>query len=154
MTDEQGARAIVSNVTASAVDSDVACHVEVTFVGTDGSPTNREEQSLQPGASASIAAKGARNLVRAKISIETGTDAHCDLLTRLEIYDLHTGTTFISIAPNPVNSPADLTTSSISRHKALKRSNSIRQPPAMLANPRAPGLERPRLQASPVGRPQ
>jgi hypothetical protein len=156
MTDDQGARAIVSNVTASAVDSDVACPVGVTFVDSDGSLTDREEQSLKPGASASIAAKGARNLVRARITIKTEIDAaqQCDLLTRLEIYDLHTGTTFISIAPNPVNSPADLTTSSISRHKALKRNNSIRQPPALLAHPRATGVERLHLPPAPVERPQ
>ena len=144
ITDDQGARAVVSNVTAPARNSNVACHVQVTFFGSDGSVIDREEQGLKPGASASIVAKGARALLRATISIEAGIDApkQCDLMARLEVYDLHTGTTFISIAPNPVSSPVELTTSSISGHKVLNRRNTIRQPPPILANQAAPGSAR------------
>jgi hypothetical protein len=93
--------------------------VEVTFYGSDGSVLNKEAQRLKAGASASMVAKAARALLRATVSIETDGDAsrQCDLIARLEVYDLHTGTTFISMAPNSVKSPLELdVTSSIPEH--------------------------------------
>lgn len=148
ITDDQGARAIVSNVRASARDSNVACHVQVTFYGPDGSVINKEEQQLKAGASASIVAKAARPLLRATVSIAVDSDASkpCDLMARLEIYDLHTGTTFISMAPTPVKSPVELDlTSSIpehanSEHKALNRRHRFRRMSRLVANQVAPAM--------------
>jgi hypothetical protein len=130
VTADQGARAIISNLAASASDSNVACHTQVTFYGTDGAVINKEEQALKPGASTSIVAKAPRGLLRATISIETGVDASepCDLIARLEIYDVHTGTTFISIAPDTVNSSVKPNvTSSVSGHKVLNRRHRFRR---------------------------
>jgi len=148
VTDDQGARAVVSNVSASASDSNAACHVQVTFYGSDGSVINKEERRLKAGASAAIVAKAARALLRATVSIEADGDAakHCDLMARLEIYDLHTGTTFISMAPNPIKSPVelDITSSisehSISKHKVLNRRHRFRRTPRLLANQAPPGV--------------
>ena len=107
VTADQGARAVISNLAASASDSNTTCHMQVTFYGSDGAIINKEEQALKPGASTSIVAKAPPGLLRATISIAAAVDASepCDLIARLEIYDVHTGTTFISIAPDTVNSP-------------------------------------------------
>ena len=124
VTADQGARAVISNLATSASDPNVACHMQVIFYGSDGAVINKEEQALKPGASISIVAKAPRGLLRATISIEAGVDASepCDLIARLEIYDVHTGTTFISIAPDTVNSSAKpMVTSSVSGPKVLER---------------------------------
>ena len=42
VTDDQGARAVVSNVSASASDSNAACHVQVTFYGSESAVINQE----------------------------------------------------------------------------------------------------------------
>jgi hypothetical protein len=107
VTADQGARLVVSNVAPSPSNSNVACHMQATFYGSDGAIINKEEQALKPGASTSIVAKAPRGLLRAIISIQASADASepCDLIARLEIYDVHTGTTFISIAPDTINSP-------------------------------------------------
>jgi hypothetical protein len=148
VTDDQGARAVVSNVSASASDSNAACHVQVTFYGSDGSVINKEERRLKAGASAAIVAKAARALLRATVSIEADGDAakHCDLMARLEISDLHTGTTFISMAPNPITSPVELDVTSsisehsISKHKVLNGRHRFRRTPRLLANQAPPGV--------------
>jgi hypothetical protein len=130
VTADQSARAVVSNLVASASDSNVTCHMQVTFFGSDGAVINKEEQALKPGASSSIVAKAPRGLLRATISIEAGVDASepCDLIARLEIYDVHTGTTFISIAPDTVNSSVKPNvTSSVSGHKVLNRRHRFRR---------------------------
>jgi hypothetical protein len=130
VTADQGARAVISNLATSASDPNVACHMQVIFYGSDGAVINKEEQALKPGASISIVAKAPRGLLRATISIEAGVDASepCDLIARLEIYDVHTGTTFISIAPDTVNSSAKPNvTSSVSRPKVRERRHRSRR---------------------------
>ena len=130
VTADQGARALISNLAESASDLNVACHMQATFYGSDGAIINKEERALKPGASTTIVAKSARGLLRATISIELGVDASepCDLIARLEIYDVHTGTTFISIAPDTVNSPVKPNaTSPVSGHKALGRRHPFRR---------------------------
>jgi hypothetical protein len=105
VTADQGARLVISNVAPAASNFNVACHMHATFYGSDGAVINNEEQALKPGASTSIVAKAPRGLLRAIISIEASVNASepCDLIARLEIYDVHTGTTFISVAPDTIN---------------------------------------------------
>jgi hypothetical protein len=107
VTADQGGRLVVSNVSPSQSNSNVACHMQATFYGSEGAVINKEEQALKPGTSTSIVAKAPPGLLRAIISIQASVDPSepCDLITRLEIYDLHTGTTFISIASDTINSP-------------------------------------------------
>jgi hypothetical protein len=130
VTADQGARLVISNVAPAASNFNVACHMHATFYGSDGAVINNEEQALKPGASTSIVAKAPRGLLRATISIEAGVDASepCDLIARLEIYDVHTGTTFISIAPDTVNSSVKPNVaSSVSGHKVLNRRHRSRR---------------------------
>jgi hypothetical protein len=143
LTDDQGARVVVSNVTVPPSDSNTACHVQVTFYGASGAVINTEEQALKAGATASIAAKASRGLLRATISTEAAVDASkpCDLISRLEVYDLHTGTTFVSIAPNLVNSSVELdVTSSIPGHKVINRRHRFRRTSRLFANQAALGM--------------
>ena len=77
------------------------------FYGSDGAVINKEEQALKPELDLNCC-RGSQEAC-STISIEAGVDASEPSaigLTRLEIYDVHTGTKyFISIAPDTSTAP-------------------------------------------------
>jgi hypothetical protein len=101
LTGGQGARAIVSNVLAPANGTELApCQVQVSFFGADGSligkPTTAQ---LKAGESISVPASNPSKLVRVVVSISEVVDPAkvCALRTSVEIFDVQTGTTFVSV---------------------------------------------------------
>jgi hypothetical protein len=75
--------------------------VHVKFFGSDGSQAGDVATlQLKPGESRSVTAPQLQHLLRASISTESDADAPkaCDLKTRVEVFDLQTGTTFVSVA--------------------------------------------------------
>jgi hypothetical protein len=126
VSDGQGARAVISNVSASGTDRDAApCKVQVRFFGPDGSLVgNAGQLQLRGGMSGSVTATASPPLVRATVSIDGSGDppSACELKARVEIFDLHTGTTFISVASDaPARATECSVTSSISDRSLWKR---------------------------------
>jgi hypothetical protein len=101
LTNDQGLRAIISNVLAPANGAHLApCQVQVSFFGADGSPIgNATTVQLKAGESASVSASHPSKLVRAIVSIGDVVDPPkvCALRTSVEIFDVQTGMTFVSI---------------------------------------------------------
>jgi hypothetical protein len=156
LTTGQGARAIISNVLASANGTDLApCPVRVSFFGADGSLIgDATKVQLKAGESTSVLASQPSQLVRATVSIGDVVDQAkvCELRTRVEIFDVQTDTTFVSVsgesiggnsecslsaAPTPVaardnvsgreNSDPIATTSSLSGSKVSPKNRSNRR---------------------------
>lgn len=142
VSDGQGARAVISNVSASETDRAVApCKIQVRFFGPDGSLVGDVgELQLKGGMSGSVTAAGAPPLVRATVSVDGSSDAStaCELRARVEIFDLHTGTTFISVAEDAPDRATECNTSSISDRrvskKKIKSSSSLGPITSHLAN--------------------
>ena len=105
----QSARAIISNVsTQDAGSTPAACQFQVRFFGPDGSLVgNAETVRLKPGESRSVTVSQVMQLLRASVSIDGDAEASktCELKARLEVFDLQTGTTFVSVAPDQSSSP-------------------------------------------------
>ena len=101
LTDAQGARAIISNVLATANGTHLApCQVQVSFFGADGSLIgNATTVQLKAGESTSVPASHPSKLVRAVVSIGDVVDPAkvCALRTSVEIFDVQTDTTFVSV---------------------------------------------------------
>jgi hypothetical protein len=101
LTNDQGVRAIISNVLAPANGARLApCPVQVSFFGADGSLIgNATTVQLKAGESTSVPASHPSKLVRAIVSIGDVVDPAkvCTLRTRVEIFDVQTGTTFVSV---------------------------------------------------------
>jgi hypothetical protein len=101
LTRDQGVRAIISNVLAPAkVNHLAACQVQVTFFGADGSLIgNATTVQVKAGESTSVSASNPSKLVRAIVSIGDVVDPAkvCVLRTSVEIFDVQTGTTFVSL---------------------------------------------------------
>ena len=101
LTDAQGARAIISNVLATANSTHLApCQVQVSFFGADGSLIgNATTVQLKAGESTSVPASHPSKLVRAVVSIGDVVDPAkvCALKTSVEIFDVQTDTTFVSV---------------------------------------------------------
>jgi hypothetical protein len=101
LTKDQGMRAIISNVLGPGNDSHQApCLVQVSFVAGDGSQIgNVTTVQLKAGESASVVALKPSKLVRASVSIGNVVDRAkvCALRTSVEIFDVQTDTTFVSI---------------------------------------------------------
>jgi hypothetical protein len=97
----QGARVIISNVLAPQNAGSLGpCQVHVSFFGADGSLLgNATTVQLKAGESASVPASQPSQLVRATISIDDVVDPAkvCELRTRIEIFDMQTNTTFVSV---------------------------------------------------------
>lgn len=121
----QGARAVVSNVID--VDKDVnsaPCQVQVKFFDPDGSLVgDATTLRLKAGESRSVAASQPSQLLRAAVSIDAGFDSAkvCDLKARVEIFDLQTGTTFISVAADPLDVAGECSIISAAEHKSSRR---------------------------------
>jgi hypothetical protein len=103
LTNGQGARAIISNVLAPANGADLApCQVQVSFflIG------NVTTVPLKAGESTSVLASQPSQLVRATVSIGDVVDPSkaCELRTRVEIFDVQTDTTFVSVPGESIGS--------------------------------------------------
>jgi hypothetical protein len=119
LVDGQGARAIVSNVLAPANGAHFApCQVQVSFVGADGSMIGKATMvQLKAGESTSVSASNPSKLVRAIVSIGDVVDPAkiCALRTSVEIFDVQTGTTLVSVPGESIGSENSVaTTSSLS----------------------------------------
>jgi hypothetical protein len=101
LTKDQGVRAIISNVLTPENGAHLApCQVQVSFFGADGSLIgNAMMVKLKAGESTSVVASRPSKLVRAIVSIDDAVDSAkaCALRTSVEIFDLQTDTTFVSI---------------------------------------------------------
>jgi hypothetical protein len=101
LTNGQGLRAVISNVLAPANGTQlVTCQVQVSFIGADGSLIgNATTVQLKAGESISVPASNPSKLVRAIVSIGGVVDPAkvCALRTSVEIFDLQTGMTFVSV---------------------------------------------------------
>lgn len=108
LADGQGVRAIVSNVLARTSATHLApCQVQVSFFGADGSPIDSATTvQLNAGESTSVPASRPSKLVRATVSIGDVVDPAnvCALRTSLEVFDVRTGTTFVTVPSEPVGS--------------------------------------------------
>jgi hypothetical protein len=124
LTNDQGARAIVSNVLVPADANRVTpCQVQVSFFGADGSLIgNATTLQLKAGESTSVTALRPSNLVRAVVSIGDVVDSAklCLLRTRIEIFDLQTGTTFVSVSGDSVGSECNASVGSGTTRRAPK----------------------------------
>ena len=111
LTDAQGARAIISNVLATANGTYLApCQVQVSFFGADGSLIgNATTVQLKAGESTSVPASHPSKLVRAVVSIGDVVDPAkvCALRTSVEIFDVQTDTTFVSVPGELIGSNSE-----------------------------------------------
>ena len=131
---DQSARVVISNVTAPRDGTNPSpCQVQVKFFGPDGSAAEEVAAlQLKPGESRSVAASHPPHLLRVSIGVESNveTSKACELKARVEVFDVQTGTTFVSVAADPSNSRSECAssptsaqdiTSSIGRRRASRR---------------------------------
>ena len=115
LTKDQGLRAIISNVLATANGTHLApCQVQVSFFGADGSLIgNATTVQLKAGESTSVPAAHPSKLVRAIVSIGDVVDPAkvCALKTSVEIFDVQTGLTFVSVPGESIGSNSECSVS-------------------------------------------
>jgi hypothetical protein len=115
LSNGQGARAIVSNVLAPANGSRIApCQMQVRFFGADGSLIGKATTAqLKAGESISVPAQNQSKLVRAVVSIDDVVDPAkvCALRTSVEIFDVETGTTLVSVPGESIGSNSECSVS-------------------------------------------
>ena len=115
LTKDQGLRAIISNVLAPANGTVLAsCQVQVSFFDADGSPVgDATTVQLKAGESTSVPASHPSKLVRAVVSIGDVVDPAkaCALRTSVEIFDVQTDTTFISVPGEFIGSSSECSVS-------------------------------------------
>ena len=100
LTKDQGVRAIISNVLVPANSHLAPCQVQVSFFNADGSLIGiATTVQLKAGESTSVSASHPSKLVRAIVSIGDVADPEtmCALRTSIEIFDVQTDTTFVSV---------------------------------------------------------
>src|SRR6202047_2819188 len=129
LTNGQGLRAIVSNVIAPASnDTQLApCQVQVSFIRADGSLLGSVTRvQLKAGESTSVSASQPSKLVRAIVSVGDVVDSAkvCALKTSVEIFDMQTGVTFVSV---PGESTGDCSVSAPPAHIAARKNISVRE---------------------------
>jgi hypothetical protein len=152
---DQGMRVVVSNVLVPANGTHLApCQVQVRFFSADGSLIGGATTvQLKAGESTSVSASNPSKLVRATVNIGDVVDSAklCSLKTSVEVFDVQTGVTFVSIPGESVdgNAERDETVSSMLRTE--RKSLSGRKNPTPVANSsmRSGGTVSPRS-ASPV----
>lgn len=114
---DQSARVVMSNVTAAGSDTTLPpCQALVKFFGPDGSLVGEVARiQLRPGESRSIAVSHPLRLLRASVALESEveTPKACELKARVEVFDLQTGTTFVSVAAEPSGSRSECTTAAV-----------------------------------------
>ena len=115
LTKDQSVRAIISNVLAPANGAHLApCQVRVSFFGADGSLIgNATTVQLKAGELISVPASQPSKLVRATVSIGDVVDPAkvCALRTSVEIFDVQTGTTFVSVPGESIGSNSECSVS-------------------------------------------
>ena len=107
LTKDQGVRAIISNVLESEDGIHLApCPVQVSFFGADGFLIGKATTvQLKAGESISVQAANPSKLVRATVSIGDVNPARaCALRTSIEIFDVQTDTTFVSVPGESIGS--------------------------------------------------
>src|SRR5258708_33418491 len=108
LTDAQGARAIISNVLATANGTHLApCQVQASFFGADGSLIgNATTVQLKAGEPTSVPASHPSKLVRAVVSIADVVDPAkvCALRPSVARFDVQTDTTFVSVSGELIGS--------------------------------------------------
>jgi hypothetical protein len=111
LTDGQGARTIISNVRVAENSVRFApCQVWVSFFGADGSLIgNATAVQLKAGESTSVPALRPSKLVRAVVSIGNNVDSAkvCALRTSVEIFDVQTGTTLVTVPGDSIGSDSE-----------------------------------------------
>jgi hypothetical protein len=165
VTKDQGVRVIVSNVLVPANDIRPApCQVQVSFFGPDGSPIGSAAMvQLKAGESASVVASQPSKLVRSVVSIGNVADPAkvCALRTNVEIFDVQTGTTFVSVPGESISGSTECSVSPASalllaRRNLFGRKNSA--PVATSSSPSggtvSPKTRSPILAATPLTGPR
>jgi len=162
LTKDQSARAIISNVLAPADGADLTpCQVRVSFFGADGSPIGDPTTvQLKAGESISVPAAQPSKLVRATVSI--GDVVYpgkvCALRTSFEIFDVQTGTTFVSVPGESIGSNSECSTSVAPLHSAARKNVSGPAPVAISSSPTgrtvSPKTRSPVLAAAPPTAPR
>jgi hypothetical protein len=132
----QGLRAIVSNVLAPANGTRLApCQIQVRFIGADGSLIgNATTIQLKAGESTSVPASEPAKLVRTVVSIGDDPAKTCALRTRVEIFDLETGMTFVSVTGESVDSNGEGSVSRAPSAGVARKNSSGRANSARVAN--------------------
>ena len=145
LTKDQGARAIISNVLVPADGAHLApCQVRVSFFGADGSPIgNTTTVQLRAGESTSVPAAQPSKLVRATVIIGDVADPAevCALRTSVEIFDVQTGITFVSVPGEPVGIDTECSVSAIPAPRPKHKNASSRKTPAPQPRTRSPELQ-------------
>jgi hypothetical protein len=137
LTKDQSARAIISNVLVPADGADLtSCQVRVSFFGADGSLIgNATTVQLKAGDSISVPAAQPSKLVRATVSIVDVVDLAkvCALRTNIEIFDVQTGTTFVSVPGEPIGGNSECSVSTVPLDSATRKNVSGREKSAPVA---------------------
>jgi hypothetical protein len=111
LTGDQGMRATVSNVVQPSSDPRLAvCSVQVRFFGADGSLIgDATTVQLKPGESTSVPASNPPKLVRATVTTDELINGSkpCLLKTSIEIFDVQTGMTFVSMTGETLDGNSD-----------------------------------------------
>lgn len=114
---DQSARVVISNITASGEGTNPPpCHIEVKFFGPDGSLAGDVAAlQLKPGESRSVAVSHPLPLLRASVGVKSDIEVPktCELKARVEVFDIQTGTTFVSVAADPSSGRSECASSSV-----------------------------------------
>lgn len=126
LTSGQGVRAVVSNVLLSTGVADLApCNVQVSFFGADGSLIEKTTTvQLKAGELTSVPASNPPKLVRAAVSIDAASPPNaCALRTTLEVFDVQTGTTFVVVPSENIDSNNECNVSVVAQPLRAARRN-------------------------------
>jgi hypothetical protein len=153
LIDGQSARAIISNVLAPANGTHPApCQVQVSFFGADGSLIgNATTVQLKAGESTSVPVSHPSKLVRAIVDIGdvAGPAKACVLRTSVEVFDEHTGLTFVSVPGESIGNNGECSVSVAPALGAARKTVSGRKNSAPVATPSLGGTVSPKTR-SPV----
>ena len=147
---DQGMRAVVSNVLAPANGTHPApCQVQVRFFGADGSLIGEATTvQLKAGESTSVSASNPTKLVRATVNIGDVVDGAkpCLLKTSVEVFDVQTGVTFVSIPGESIdgNAERDVSVSLVPRTERKYVSGQKNATPVATSSMRSGGMVSPR----------
>jgi hypothetical protein len=155
----QSLRTVISNVLATANATQLSpCQVRVSFIGADGSLIgNATTVQLKAGQSTTVSVSQPSKLVRAMVSIGDVADPAtvCALKTSVEVFDLQTGTTFVTVPGEPTPVTSDCVLSGLPALGARRKNVSVREDtgsiaisPPPLGGKRSPKKRSPALAAT------
>ncbi len=137
ITKDESARAIISNVLVAGDGADLTpCQVRVSFFSADGSLIgNATTVELKAGELISVPAAQPSKLMRATVSIGdiANTAKVCALRTNIEIFDVQTGTTFVSVPGEFIGRNSECSVAMAPPDGATRKSESVREKPAPVA---------------------